>query len=258
MSVSESKSNGHPQETPSRAATAELPLPTVPGGWSATEIVLGERSFRLRLPASPDAFLDDPDVQQANRETDYMPYWAYLWPAARTMARLVLKESWQRGTPALELGAGIGLVGIAALTAGLRVTVSDYDETSLSAATQNARLNGVEFEAAELLDWRNLDATALRVRYPLILGCDVLYEVTLHEPLLNVLDRFLETGGICWLGDPGRSAMRAFCDAASERGYTLELRDENGERCLVTSPMPSSFRLLVLRRHESQVRQAAK
>jgi predicted nicotinamide N-methyase len=222
------------------------------------EIAVSDRRFRLMLPASPDAFLDDPDVQQANRETDYMPYWAYLWPAARKMASHVLNERWQPGASALELGSGIGLVGIAALTAGLRVTFSDYDRTSLSAATQNARLNHVEADAAELLDWRNIETAGLRRHFPVILGCDVLYEVSLHAPLLNVIDCFLADGGVCWLGDPGRTAIRVFCAAASERGYAIEVRDERGELCPATAAMPAAFRLLVLSRHESQDAQATK
>ena len=42
-----------------------------------------------------------------------MPYWPYLWPAAYAMSAAVLRENWPPGAAALEIGAGIGLVGLA-------------------------------------------------------------------------------------------------------------------------------------------------
>lgn len=106
-------------------------LPEIPGGWTSQTINLGPRSIQLTLPAVPDDFLDDPNVLKASRESDYMPYWAYLWPASTAMARLILSESWPEGTRALEIGCGVGLTGVAGLAAGLDLTFSDYDSTSV-------------------------------------------------------------------------------------------------------------------------------
>jgi predicted nicotinamide N-methyase len=230
-------------------------LPEIPGGWTSTDVSVGTRRFQLEIPASPDAFLDDPQVQQANAESDYMPYWAYLWPASRDMAALVVDEQWPDGTEALELGSGVGLVGIAALAAGLRVTVSDYDATSLLIARHNAELNGVNATATVLLDWRHPETSTLS-QFPVILGCDVLYEVTLHDHLLNVLDRHLADDGVCWLGDPGRAAFGSFCDLASSRGYSVAVRNALGLPLANDARNQAAFRLAVLHRHESQERQA--
>ena len=186
-----------------------------------------------------------------------MPYWTYLWPAARDMAALVLEEQWLSGTDTLELGSGIGLVGTAAISAGLCVTFSDYDETSLSVAKHNAELNGVNAAAAVLLDWRNPENSTLS-RFPVILGCDVLYEVPLHNHLLNVLDRHLTDDGVCWLGDPGRTALPAFCKLARTRGYSLELRDSSGQPLVNESRNEPAFRVAVLHRQESQESPAMK
>jgi predicted nicotinamide N-methyase len=261
MSTSDTPSNKPRPAAHSATTTTGLTntsLPGIPGGWAATPVTIDEQQFQIQLPASPDAFLDDPAVQQANRETDYMPYWAYLWPAAKQMANLVLNEPWPQDSPTLELGSGVGLVGIAALAAGLRVTFSDYDKTSLVAATHNALANQLQADAAELLDWRELDAAPLRSRFQVILGCDVLYEVPLHAPLLNVLDRFLEDDGVCWFGDPGRAAAAQFCDLASSRGYTVELRNSDGVRPRTGERIPPAFQLVVLHRHKSQQSQAMK
>ncbi len=62
------------------------------------------RAIRLVRPADPDRLLDDPSVHVWNREDDYMPYWAYLWPGAFLLAEAVARESWDAGLSALEIG----------------------------------------------------------------------------------------------------------------------------------------------------------
>src|SRR5215472_11988173 len=99
-------------------------LPPIPGGWTTRDFLLAGRSLRLMLPASPDAFLDDPAVVEANRRNDYMPYWSYLWPTSLETAVAVLKNDWPRRTEFLEIGAGTALAGLAALARGHRVTFS--------------------------------------------------------------------------------------------------------------------------------------
>ena len=72
--------------------TADLPV--IPGGWTEREWIIKDRSFRMILPATPDAFLDDPEVHRAFEHDDYMPYWAFLWPAALKMAGQFCPRSW--------------------------------------------------------------------------------------------------------------------------------------------------------------------
>ena len=57
-------------------------------------IELAERTIKLVRPADPDLLLDDPLVIDWNRHDDYMPYWAYLWPAAYLLAEAVAREPW--------------------------------------------------------------------------------------------------------------------------------------------------------------------
>ena len=222
-------------------------LPAVPGGWSTRNVDLGVRSVHLTLPANPDGFVDDKDVLAAGERDDYMPFWANLWPASLPMARQVASQSWSAGLRTLEVGCGIGLVGIAALSRGLDVTFSDYDPLAVEIARGNARQNGFVTEApADMrFDWRDLKAVTLQP-FPVILGCDVLYELDTHGPVLDVIDRFMNVDGICWLGDPGRQYLPAFCTAAKGRGYLVELRDDSG--ATVDSLPVGAFRLLVISR----------
>ena len=111
---------------------------------------------RMVRPSEPDRLLDDPGVLAWNRCDDYMPYWAYLWPGAFLLAEVVAREPWRDGESALEIGCGLGLAGLVALSRGLRVRFTDYDEAPLRFVAQSAAANGFDparFSTARL-DWR--------------------------------------------------------------------------------------------------------
>ncbi len=197
-------------------------LPAIPGGWTIEDIRIEDRCFQVTRPAVPDEFLDDPEVLAASQRDDYMPYWPYLWPAAMSMARAVVRTDWQSGVAALEIGAGIGLVGLAALSRGVRVTFSDSQQTAVELALHNAHQNGFANARGTLLDWRH----PREEQFSVILGCDVVYETCHHRPILDLLERMLDEDGVCWIGDPGRLHAQTFIERARHRGFSVEYRDE--------------------------------
>ena len=214
-------------------------LPDIPGGWTHSKHILGDKVFRLAKPQDPDAFLDDADVLEAHHRDGYMPYWSYLWPAAESMSPLILTVAdWPTDATVLEIGSGIGLVGIVAASRGWKVTLSDYDETSLKLARHNAALNGFSVDAVNL-DWR----APTGQRFDNIIACDVLYEEQLHSPILDLLEVTLG-GGEAWIGDPGRSHLPAFHHAAIERGWQIRIVTPSGQ--LAGWPRVGQFQVLVL------------
>ncbi|SFJ07089.1 class I SAM-dependent methyltransferase [Planctomicrobium piriforme] len=239
-----------PSDVPELALPSAFPvlssnpdeLPAVPGGWQHVEIPIGQRSLKLHRPLDPDLFLDDAKVQSENSRHDYMPYWAFLWPSSVPMANLVLNAPWPVGTNVLELGAGIGLVGLAAALRGDRVTFSDYDHTALHMCRLNARLNGLPDPELWFLDWRDVPAR----QFPVIVGCEVTYDAGLHEPLLDAISALLAPDGVCWLGDPGRYQAKFFYDKAAARGFHLQLFNAAGER--QTALSSGEFQLLAITR----------
>ncbi|MGE3315706.1 MAG: methyltransferase [Planctomycetaceae bacterium] len=218
-------------------------LPEIPGGWSTREIGIAGRSFRVTLPTSPDAFLDDPEVLDESRRNDYMPYWPYLWPASLPMSEAVVRAGWRTGTEILEVGAGIGFVGLVALSCGHRVTFSDYRGEAVDLALYNARQNNLSGASGEVIDWNNPPNGE---RFAVILGCDVLYERRNHEPILGLLSTMLDSDGVAWFGDAGRDHASAFVAMARDAGYHVELRDENGEP--LEKPRVGRFQLITLTR----------
>lgn len=212
---------------------AELPIP---GGWKWETIALREYSWRLLLPADPDAFILAPPANDAWPD----PYWAQLWPAARSMAALIVAEKCQLQSQVLELGCGNGFVGLAAAARGSQVTFSDYVSLGVELAIANARGNRLLNVAGEVLDWRN---PTPEPRFDQILACDCLYDPELHQPLLNTLQARLTPHGQVWLGDPGRVGMaESFVRTAREQSWRVSLFDEN--RTLQSKFVRGEFRLL--------------
>ena len=200
-------------------------LKPVPGGWTERHWDIAGRRLSMVLPAKPDAYLDDPEVVAAHEATEYMPYWAYLWPAAVHMATSVLQQAWTPGTAALELGAGVGLVGLAACHAGLQVTFTDYDATAVRLCEFNAHRQGFTQARGEVLDWTQPQST----QYPVIFGCEILYEDRNHDLLIPVLQQMLARDGVAWFGDAGRVRAERFCRLLGPAGFQYRLFDEAGQ-----------------------------
>jgi predicted nicotinamide N-methyase len=193
------------------------PVPD-PGPESTSDLVVRGVALRLVRPSDPDRLLDDPSVQARNREDDYMPYWAYLWPGAYLLAEAVARESWRAGTAALEIGCGLGLAGLVGLARGLRVTFSDYDAAPLGFVARSAAASGFDPAAysTRLLDWR----APPDERFGVVLAADVLYERRLVPLVADLLAAMLAPGGLALVAGPYRVASVGFAAAVAARGLS--------------------------------------
>ena len=185
-------------------------------------VFVGDYTFRIDRPADSDRLLDHPWVRSAYAADEYVPYWPTLWPSARMLAKAVLREPWEeypQPVRVLEVGCGLGLAGVACLARGLRVTFSDVDETALTFAANNARLNGYPDGFRTMpLDFR---CPPDDVKYPVVIGSDLMYEERLVEPLVRLLDAVLAPGGVCLIADPDRLPARVFKWKLQEAGYDV-------------------------------------
>lgn len=186
------------------------------------KVMLDGHSFVIARPEQSDRLLDHPAVITAFGADEYMPYWADLWPAARMLAKVILQETWAPGTEALEIGCGLGLPGIAALSKGLRVTFSDYDACALRFAADNARRNGQDNFRLLQLDWRQPPAD---LQMPVLLGSDLIYELRNVAPLVAFIKKVLAPGGICLLTDQDRIPAHALREALADEhfAYTTQM-----------------------------------
>jgi predicted nicotinamide N-methyase len=131
------------------------------------------------------------------------PYWAYHWGGGLALARHVLDHPGiVAGRAVLDLGAGSGIVGIAAAKAGAsRVIAADIDRYAVVAMELNAAANGVAISPllGDLLVGSPPDIDAVLVG-------DLFYEAELALRVTAFLDRCVTSGIEVLVGDP----LRAF------------------------------------------------
>jgi len=209
-----------PDQTPA-AFLPETPLDAVRNRVQE-QVVIDGKSFLIFRPVDSDRLLDHPAIHRAFAADEYMPYWTDLWPGARMLAKAILRGEWPAGLEALEVGCGLGLPGIAALTQGIQVIFSDYDATALHFAADNARANGFDAFRTLQLDWRHPPAD---LRVPLILCADLIYELRNVFPLVALIRKVLTPDGVCLLTDQDRAPaplLRETLESAGLR-FTMQI-----------------------------------
>jgi predicted nicotinamide N-methyase len=132
------------------------------------------------------------------------PYWAYPWGGGLALARHFLdRPETVRGRRVLDLGAGSGLVAIAAAKAGARAAIaSDVDPNAIAALRLNAAANAVAIEAA-LGDLTGGSPPPV----DLVAVGDLFYDGDLAPCVTAFLDRCLAAGAEALIGDPWRAFL---------------------------------------------------
>jgi predicted nicotinamide N-methyase len=164
-------------------------------------VVIDGKKFLIERPSASDLLMEHPAIISAFAADEYMPYWADLWPVSRMLSRAILREDWPKGTTALEVGCGLGLPGIVALSKGIRIVFSDCDQTAIRFAASNARLNGFRDFEVLAMDWRRPPEDR---RFPLILCSDLCYERRHVDPIVALVAKLLTPDGVCLLTDQDR------------------------------------------------------
>ena len=130
------------------------------------------------------------------------PFWAFAWAGGQGLARWLLDHPAEvAGKRVLDLAAGSGLVGVAAMKAGAAsVLCADIDPFCGAAVALNADVNRVrlDFTDADLLDTPPPDVDV-------ICAGDVFYERPMAERVLTWLSAAADRGGRVLVGDPLRT-----------------------------------------------------
>ncbi|WP_132805696.1 class I SAM-dependent methyltransferase [Tepidamorphus gemmatus] len=218
--------------------------PVAPDGMARRSFVLDNTAL-LPVPLCPEILLHVADEalalwQRTEQELDEIglpaPFWAFAWAGGQALARHVLDHrDTVAGRHVLDLGAGSGLVGIAAMRAGAAsVTAIDPDPWAIAAIGLNAAANGVNVTAVE---GDGLDGEASG--FDVVLIGDLFYEQPLAERLLAFVERAHRGGAAILIGDPGRSYLprhRLVRLAEYSVPTTRALEDSEIKRTAVWSP----------------------
>lgn len=162
-----------------------------------------------------------------------LPFWAKLWPASFPLAMLLSRLEPAPGAKLLELGAGLGLCGLAAAKRGYQALITDIEPEALLFIKASILKNGLEANARP--GYLDIGETILDERFEVIAASEALYLPQLHEPLVRLLTSHLSAtpGSQALLScDHGREAApffaRANQDFLLQRSQTV-CRSDSGE-----------------------------
>lgn len=188
---------------------------------------IGGRALAFTRIADPEAVLDEVCRQETLREQGIaprreprMPYWAVVWDSALGVAEhLAARDAAEplAGRRVLDLGCGMGLAGTVAAMLGAQTTLGDIDTAALLFARLNT-LPWAERCSVTRCDWQ---ADDLAGGFDLIVGADVLYDVTQWDHIEAFARRRLAPGGVLLLGEPGRPKAELIADWLEGRGWRV-------------------------------------
>jgi predicted nicotinamide N-methyase len=144
-------------------------------------VSVGELSVRLLRPCEPEALFA---VAAAARGD--APYWAELWPCARSLAAHLATLD-LTGVRVIELGCGLALPSLVAALRGADVVASDVSADALERVAESGRRTlGRPLETL-CADLHAPAALLERGPFDLVLGADLLYDCTLADALGEII-----------------------------------------------------------------------
>lgn len=173
-----------------------------------------------------------------------LPFWAKVWDASFILAYFLGRQPVVLGQQMLEIGAGIGIVGIYAALCGHQVTLTDINDDALLFARANALLSGVPQVRVLKLDWTSPD---LPRTYDVIVGSEVVYDRSSYPALVQFLRNALSPEGIIFLAKNAELHAPMFF---AELTKYFEFKQNT--QTVKTSDEPCKISLYAIRRKQGQ------
>ena len=120
------------------------------------------------------------------------PLWAKVWEASWVLADFIAGLPADPGKRFIEIGCGLGLVGVVAASFGHKVVMTEHNAEALGFARANVELNHCPDVEILDLDW---NSPSLYGRFDYIVGSEVVYHEKDFEPLRNLFERLLKPEG---------------------------------------------------------------
>ena len=189
-----------------------------------TEVVVNGRKFQILRPKFLDGFINTHDVFHE------FPLWAKIWQAAWVLADYLAGMPVKAKKQFLELGAGIGLVSVAAAAFGHRITMSEHNYDALQFARANALINECPRLPIVDLDWNRPQSPG---RFDYIVASEVTYKKEDCPLLEKLLKAFLKPDGeVILAGEMRKSSMDFYKELENRFNIGVQkkkLRSDNAE-----------------------------
>jgi len=165
------------------------------------ESVIGQRPFRFLVPISLEPFLDHENL------FNQFPLWTKIWDASLVLAHRVAATPPQNGMRWLELGAGLGVVGLAAAAFEHEITITEYDTHALNFIHANAHINACQPDDILHLDWMQPELTS---RFDRIIGSELIYNEKDFSALSALFRSLIKPEGEILMACEVRQTNRVF------------------------------------------------
>lgn len=127
---------------------------------------------------------------------EILPHY-FTWPSAMVMsAFIVSRDELFRGKKILEIGGGTGLVSVVASTFASDVYATERHDERMAIETLeiNMKINCIDNCFVKPLSWAGaeIDDHLLNFGFDVIIGSDVFYSSEDFDPILNLVNKFME------------------------------------------------------------------
>ena len=160
--------------------------------------------------------------------TTPFPFWAKLWPSSIALLDVLKAHPHLiQNKHVLEIGAGIGLPSLMMAPITKSIHISDHDIEAVALLKKNIEYLQLQNAEALQLDWNNVPKN---MNPDVVILSDVNYDPTQFDPLVSLIDKFINHGCTIILTTPQRIMASPFVQKIE--AYIIEryevLVDENG------------------------------
>jgi tRNA1(Val) A37 N6-methylase TrmN6 len=160
-----------------------------------TPIVLAGKKLALYRVKNWEPFIADLGGQ-GEEYINAFPFWMKVWEASLILADHLVRMGIENGKEILEIGAGMGVVGLALGALGHKVTITDYEDDALELLRMNVEYNSLDNVSVRKLDWNRPDLTR---RYDIICGSELVYKKQFIGPIINLFRNYLKPDGTIFM-----------------------------------------------------------
>ncbi|RLB17697.1 MAG: methyltransferase [Deltaproteobacteria bacterium] len=181
----------------------------------STKVKILDQRFSFFIPRELEPYLDQNDVFHN------FPLWAKIWEPSVVLADHLASLTPNGGKNLLEIGCGLGLVGIVAAAFGHKVTMTEQNSDALNFARANALTNLSPSSPPidiRRLDWNHPDLDDM---FDLIVGSEVVYSQKDYDPLFRLFKKLLKSDGEIILAESFRESSFNFF---KEMSHSFEVK----------------------------------
>ena len=197
-------------------------------------MVVNKKKFKFLIPKNIDRFINKDNL------FDGFPLWAKIWEATTVLSCYMADLPINSEKKFLEIGAGIGVVGIVASSFGHRVLMSEYNSDALNFARANAVINNCDDLEIKYLDWNKPVCDEL---FDQIIGSEVVYKKKDIKSLLILFNKCLKSDGDVTLAEGVRETGSIFFKEMQQYFHI-----KAGKRILRTDDSSKQFVLFQMKR----------